>query len=105
MRPLLVRRGAFGAAMPLALAGLAVIGIGTDEPPAARVVGNDFIEVGIIGAAQRTRRVEPVARERMILKVERYHRRIRRNRVDALLAPGAEHLESRTIGHLWIVEF
>src|ERR1700756_50379 len=105
MRPLLVRSRALAAAMTLGLAGLAVIGVGTDEHPAAPVVGDDFVEVGISRAAQRAGRIEAVARERMILEVERHHRRMRRYRVDALLAAGAEQLQRRTIIHLRIVEF
>src|SRR5580700_10015411 len=103
MRALLVRRRALGAAMALALAGLAVIRVGADEHPAALVVGDDLVEVGIIRPAQRAGRVEAVARERMILEVERLDLRERRDRIDALLAAGAEQLQRRTIVHLRIV--
>src|ERR1700686_5556384 len=102
MRSLLVRSRALAAAMTLGLAGLAVVGVGTDEHPAASVVGDNFIEVGIFRATQRARRVEAVAREGMILEVERHHRCMGRNRIDALLAAGAEQLQRRTIIHLWI---
>src|SRR5882724_6559806 len=105
MRPLLVRSRALAAAIPPGLPGLAVVGVGADEHPPALVVGDDFVEVGLIGAAQRARRVEAVAREWMILEVERRHRCIGWNRIDALLAPGAEQLQRRTIVHLGIVEF
>src|ERR1700687_6289316 len=98
MRSLLVRSRAFDAAMHECLTVLAVIGVGADEHPAALVVGNDFIEVRIFRPAQRAWRVEAVAREWMIFKIERHHRRIRRNRIDPLLAGGAEQMESRTIG-------
>src|ERR1700753_2544928 len=86
MRPLLVRRRAFGAVMALALPGLAIIGVGADEHPAALVVGDNFVEIGIGGAAQRARRVEAVARERMVLEIQRHHRGMRRDRIDPLLA-------------------
>src|SRR6202166_2590598 len=105
MRPLLVRSRGFGAAMTLALAGLAVIGVGADEHPAALIVGDDFIEVGIGRSAQRTWCIETVARERMILEVERHYRGKGRNRINPLLAAGAEQLQRRTIVHLRIVEF
>src|ERR1700704_4656260 len=105
MRYLLMRSRAFAAAMTLGLTGLAVIGVGADEHPATLVAGDDFIEVGIFGTAQRAWRVEAVARERMILEVERNHRRMGRDRIDALLTAGAEQLQRRTIVHLRIVEF
>src|SRR6202166_5394161 len=104
MRALLVRSCAFGAAMALGLAALAIIGVGTDEHPAALVVGDDFVEIGIICRAKRARRVEAVARERMVLEVERHHLGVRRDRIDPLLAPGAEQLQRRTIVHLGVVE-
>ncbi len=62
MRPLLVRRGALAAAMAGRLAALAIVGVGADEHAAALVVGDDFVEIGIVGAAQRAGRVEAVAR-------------------------------------------
>src|ERR1700675_3714103 len=99
MRALLVRRRALGAAMPLGLPGLAIIGVGTDEHPPALVVGDDFVEIGIIRPAQRTGRVESVACEGVILEVERLHRGMGRNRIDALLAASAEQLQRRTIVH------
>src|SRR3954471_11916604 len=105
MHLLLVRRGALAAAMTGQLARLAIIGVGTDEHPAALVVGDDLVEVGIAGAAQRAGRVEPVARERMILEIERDYVGMRRDRVDALLAAGTEQLQRRAIVHLRIVEF
>src|SRR6202035_1628683 len=104
MRALLVRSRALGAAVTLGLPGLAVIGVGADEHPAALVVGEDFVEIGIIRPAQRTWRVEAVTREPMILEIERLDRCERRDRIDALLAAGAEQLQRRTIVHLRIVE-
>src|SRR6185312_13747909 len=100
MRPLLVRRGAFAAAMARRLAGLAIIGIGTDEHPSAFVVGDDLVEIGIAGATQRARRIEPIARERMVLEIERHHVGVRRDRVDTLFTAGAEQLQRRAIVHL-----
>src|SRR4030088_2325434 len=100
MRPLLVRGHALAAAMAGQLARLAIISVGTDEHPAALIVGDDLVEIGITGAAQRAGRVETVARERVILEIERYHVGVRRDRVDALLAAGAEQLQRRTIVHL-----
>src|ERR1700693_3047177 len=105
MRSLLVRRRTLGAAMSLHLPGLAMIGIGTDEHPPALVVGDDLIEVGIVCSAQCAGRVEAIAGERMILEIERHHRRMGRYSIDTLLAPGAEQLQRRTIIHLRIVEF
>src|SRR3982074_2847242 len=105
MRPLLVRSSTFTAAMAQGLPGLAKISVGADEHPAALVVGDDFIEVGIIRPTQRARRVEAIARKWMILEVERHHRRMRRYRIDAFLAAGAEQLQRRAIIHLRIVEF
>src|SRR5258708_29354533 len=104
MRRLLVRSRAFGAAMTGGLAGLAEIGVGADEHPAAFVVGDDFIEVGILRPAQRAGRVEEITRERMILEVERHHRSMRRYRKDSLFAPVTEQLHRRASVHLWIVE-
>src|SRR5260370_42697350 len=105
MRRLLVRSRAFGAAMTAGLAGLAEIGVGADEHPAAFVVGDDFIEVGILRPAQCAGRVKAITRERMILEVERHYRGMRRDRIDAVLAAGAEQLQRWTIVHLPIVEF
>src|SRR4051795_7553397 len=100
MRALLVRGCALAAAMTGLLARLAIIGVGTDEHPAALVVSDDHVEIGIAGAAQRAGRVEPVARERVILEIERYHISVRRDRVDALFAASAEQLQRGAIVHL-----
>src|SRR5262249_23759614 len=105
MRPLLVRGGTFAAAMARRLTTLAIVGIGANEHAAPRIIGDDLVEIGILGAAQRARRVEAIARERMVLEIERYHLGVRRNRIDALLAAGTEQLQRRTIVHLRIVEF
>src|ERR1700694_439977 len=105
MRALLVRRRVLGAAMPVTLPGLAVVGVGADEHPAALVVGNYFVEIGIVRPAQRAWRVETVAREGMILEIERNNRSEQRNRIEAFLAAGAEQLQRRAIVHLRIVEF
>ena len=87
------------------LARLAIVSVGTDEHPPALVVGDDLVEIGIAGATQRAGRVEPVARERVILEIERHHVGVRRDCVDALLAASAEQLQRRAIVHLRIVEF
>src|SRR5664279_3974809 len=100
MRPLLVQSRAFCAAMTQGLAGLAVIAVRADKHPAASVIGDDFIEVGNLRRTQRAWRVEPVAGERMILEIQRYHRCKGRNRIEALLAAGAVQLQRRTIVHL-----
>src|SRR4051794_438858 len=105
MRPLFVRRGALAAAMAGQLTLLAIVGVGTDEHPPALVVSDDLVEIGIAGAAQRAGRIEPVARERVILEIERYHVSVRRDRIDALFAASAEQLQRGAIVHLRIVEF
>src|ERR1700759_1367663 len=101
LRPLLVRSGAFAAAMALRLAGLAEIRIRANEHPPALVVGDDLVEVRVIGAAQRAGRVMTVAVERMVLEIERHHRRVGRDRVDALFTAGAKQLQLRGIVLLW----
>src|SRR5258708_27339473 len=105
MRALLVRRRALAAAMTGCLPAFAIMRVGTDIHPTALVVGDDLVEIGILGAAQRAWRIETIARERMVLEVERDHLRKRRNRIDTLLAAGAEQLQRRTIVHLGIVKF
>src|SRR6185312_17164371 len=85
MRSLLVRSGALTATMPRGLAGFAIVRVGADEHPAAGIVDHDLVEIGVLGAAQRTGRIETVARERMILEIERHYIRVRRNRINALL--------------------
>src|ERR1700753_3931558 len=98
-RPLLVRR-----ALPAMTAGrlltFAVIGIGTDEHSTTRIVSDDFIEIGILRTAQRARRIEAVSGERVVLEIKRFHPGMRRDRINALLAPGAEQLQGWTIVHL-----
>src|SRR5262245_25641320 len=86
MLPLLVRRGALAAAMTGRLAALAIISVGADKHAAAGIVRDDLVEIGVLGAAQRARRIEAIARKRMILEVERHHLGVGRDRVDALLA-------------------
>src|SRR3981189_1051590 len=105
MRALLVRGRALAAAMTGCLPAFAIIRVGTDIHPTALVVGDDLVEIVRLGAAQRAGRVDTIARERMVLEVERDHLRMRRNRIDALLAAGAEQLQRRTIVPLGIVEF
>src|SRR5258707_15162788 len=105
MRPLLVRRRALAAVMALGLARLAIISVGTHEHPSALVVDDDLVEIGIASPTQRAGRVEPVARERVILEIERYDTGMRRDSIDALLAAGAEQLQRWAIVHLRIVEF
>src|ERR1700686_5608203 len=105
MRPPLVRSRTLTAAVAARPACLAIIGVRADEHPAALVVRDDLVEIGLLGAAQRTGRVEPVTREWVVLEIERDHRGVWWNRIDALLAPGAEQLQRRTIVHLGIVEF
>src|SRR5438128_2288812 len=104
-RLLLVRRGAEAAVMAGGLASLAIIGVGADEHAPALVVGHDLIEIGIFRGAQRARRVEAIGFEGMVLEVERHDLGIGRDRIDALLATGAEQLQRRAIVHLGIVEF
>src|SRR5262245_44159021 len=104
MRPLLVRSYAFAAAMAGCLTALAIVGVRTNEHPRALVVGHDLVEVGIVSAAERTRGIEAIRLERMILEIQRHHPGIRRDRIDALLAAGAEQLQRRAIVHFGIVE-
>src|SRR3954451_18176264 len=99
MRALLVGRSTLRAAVSCGLTAFAIVRVGADKHPAALVVGHDLVEIGILGPAQRTRRIELVARERMVLEVQRDHRGIWRNGVDALLASGAKQLERRAIVH------
>src|SRR3954463_2591270 len=102
MRPLLVRCGALATTMTSRLAGLAIVSVRADEHAPALVVGDDLVEIGIAGAAPRAWRVKAVARERVILEIERHHVGVRRDRVDPLFASGAEQLQRRTIVHLRI---
>src|SRR5581483_7410299 len=94
---------AFGATVPVGAAFFAIISVGADEHPPAAIVGDDLVEIGIVCAAQRARRVVAVARERMILEIERGLLGMRRHRIDALLAAGAEQLQRFAIVHLRIV--
>src|SRR5215475_5778463 len=105
MRLLLVRSSALFAAMTGGLPRLAIISVGADEHPAAGIVGHDLVEIGVLGAAQRTGRIEAVAREWMVLEIERHHLRVRRNGINALFAARPEQLQRRAIVHLRIVEF
>ena len=73
--------------------------------PPALVVGHDLVEIGVGRAAELAGRVELGALEGVILEIERDDARIGRDRVDALLAPGAEELQRRAIVELGIVEF
>src|SRR3954465_7368778 len=99
MRSLLVRSRAFAAAMTRRLPAFAIVGIRADEHAAALVVGDDLVEIGVPGPAERAWRAEDVARARVILEVERGRRRMRRNGIDALFATGSEQLQRRTIVH------
>src|SRR5215475_12952418 len=84
MRPFLVRSCAFAATMTGRLTGLAIVGVRADEHAAAGIVGHDLVEIGVLGAAECAGRIEAVARERMILEVERHHLGVGRDRIDAL---------------------
>src|SRR3954452_5629693 len=90
LRLVLVRRGAEAAVMAGGLAALAIMGVGADEHAPALVVGDDLVEIGIFRGAQRARRVEAIGLEGVILEVERHNLGIGRDRIDALLAAGAE---------------
>src|SRR6516165_3946850 len=83
---------------------LAIVGVRAQEHAAAAIVGDDLVEKALRRAAERAGGIMPVGRERMILEIERDDLRVRRDRIDALLAPGAEELQGRTIAHLRIVE-
>src|ERR1035438_9184900 len=100
MPNLLERSRAFAAAMTCRLTPLAIVSVGTDEHPAALIVGDDLVEIGIFRTAQRAWRVEAVSRERMVLEVERHYGGVRRDCIDALFAAGAEQLQRRAIVHL-----
>ena len=60
-----MRSRAFAAAVTRRLPVFAIVGIGADKHPAALVVGDDLVEIGVLGAAERAWRVEPVAGEGM----------------------------------------
>src|SRR5262245_44081238 len=97
MRPLLVGSSTFTAAMDRAQTMLAIVGIGADEHAATRIIGDDLVEIGILRSAERTRRVEAIALERMVLEIERHDFRVRRDRIDAFFAAGSKQLQRRTI--------
>src|SRR5437660_1413320 len=73
----------------------AMVRIRAHEHPAAFVVGDDLIEIGVGGAAQRAGLLGAARLERMILEIERHHASMGRDRVDTLLAAGAEQLQRR----------
>ena len=61
---------AFGPTWPAARVG-AVIGVGTDEQPAAAIVGDDFVEITVVRAAQPARVRRADGAERMVVEVQR----------------------------------
>src|SRR6185312_17271156 len=85
-RRLLLRSRTLAAAMPLRLAALAIVGVGADEHPTAPIVGDDLVQIGILGAAQGAGRLKAIGAEWVILEIERHHRRVRRHGVDAFFA-------------------
>jgi hypothetical protein len=83
----------------------AMVGVGADEHAAALVVEDDFVEIDVLGAAQRAGLVEMLDFEGMILEIEADDLGVGRHRIDALLAAGAEQLQRLRHVHLRIVEF
>src|SRR3546814_4113998 len=89
---------AFGAA-----AG-AVVRVRADVHLAALVIEDDLVEEGLFRAAERAVLLPLLHGKGMVVEVEALHLGIGRQRVDALLEPGAEELQGRKVVHLRIVE-
>src|SRR6516165_3827737 len=79
LRLVLVGSSTHAAVMAGGLTALAIIGVRADEHAAALVVGDDLVEIRVLGAAQRARRVETIGLERVIFEIERHHLRVRRD--------------------------
>src|SRR5690349_17725482 len=80
----------------------AMVGIGADEHALALVVEDDLVEIGVARATERAGLVPFLHAKGMVLEIEALHLRIRRQRIDALLAAGPEKLQGGAIVELRI---
>ena len=70
-----------------------MIGVGADEHPPALVVENHFVEIDILRTAKGAGFIETLDIEGIVLEIQADDVGIGRNRIDALLAAGAEELQ------------
>jgi len=73
--------------------------------PLARVIENNFIEVGAFGVAEGASFVPRLNLEWVVLKIEAANLGERGHRIDPLLASGDEQRDSRTVVHFGLSNF
>ena len=80
--------------MTMLAAILAMVGVEQTNMRPPLVVENNFIEIDVLGAAQRAGLVEMLDLERVILEIEADDVGVRGDSVDALFAAGTEQLQA-----------
>src|SRR5689334_22252190 len=82
----------------------AVAAVGADEPAIAVIVDDDLVEIRIGRAATTARAGAPARAEGMVLESNAGYGGIGRDRIDPLLAAGAEEFQAGRAIELGIVE-
>src|SRR6185437_7313878 len=83
---------------------VAMVGVRTDEAAGTAVIDHDLVEEAFAGSAALTALRPALDREGMVFEIEAFDGSMRRQRVDALLAAGAEEQQRRRAVELRIVE-
>ena len=91
--------------MAVRAARLAMVAVRADEHAAALVVDHHLVEIAVGRGAERAGLGPALDAEGMVVEIEALDAGMGRQRVDALLAAGAEELQRRRHVHLRIVEF